>query len=135
MPVHSGLRLDRRIEIVAERRPERQLVAGCDLQKIDDRRVGDVLRGHQQLGKRVELSGELPGGEFRLPACLARAFGFGGGGGNALLRSHRIRFKFGELQGQMPPELLHFCQLHRVGSLSCDIPSLGFQFRDLALEL
>ena len=73
--------VDRRVEIVAERRPQRRLVAARDRDRIDDRR--EIAPRH-----RAEEVGESA--RFRLQR-LRRALGFGERPARARLRFARLR--------------------------------------------
>ena len=55
----------RRVEVVAERRGQRHLVARRHLDLVEDRRQAAVAGGLQQLGQRLDLGLELAGGEAR----------------------------------------------------------------------
>ncbi len=80
-PVRRRLFVGRRVEIVAERRPQRRLVAALDRDGVDDGRKFAPRHRAQQIGEGARLRLELLGG----------ALGFGERTARARLRLARLR--------------------------------------------
>ena len=62
---------DRHIEVVAQRRRQRQLVARGDLHLVQHRRHAALVRRLQELGQRLHLGLDLPGRQARLGRGVA----------------------------------------------------------------
>ncbi len=127
-------RLDRRVEIVAQRRAERGLKTLLDLDEIDDRRP-QVLGVHMQhFCERLRLGLEPVRGALGLGERLARHIERLPGARMGGFRAHRHRFRLGDcfLRGRDGGR--EGCEIDLVGSLGLDALELRGDSGHLALD-
>ena len=134
-PVHRRGRLDRRVEIVAERGAERGLVALLDGEQVDHRRPHLLVLDVQQAGERLRLGFEPVGVALGLGERLARDVERLAGRRLRRLGAQRIglgggdRFLCGRRRGGEAVEI------DRAGGIGDELFELGGDLAVLALEL